>query len=40
MNENEKMEIQDMKPDYANEIIAIIKGNDSPSVMLNIMHLA
>ena len=34
MNENEKILTSDKKPDYAQEIIDIIRGDDSPKVKL------
>ena len=34
MNEDEKILTADKKPDYAQEIIAIIRGDDSPKVKL------
>lgn len=34
MNENDKILTADKKPDYAQEIIDIIRGDDSPKVKL------
>lgn len=35
MDDKNMIMTADMKPDYEQEIIAIIRGNDSPRVMLN-----